>query len=392
LKATVSKRSLTISDHEVESNDHFISSEGNKRCWSSSASYQSAKRSRTESEREPASKFFARLSAVNPIDCKELCDKVKKKCRELCEWNHYRFAGPHFVYMHLGNYKRIFESPYLITWKSVGKRYMMLIEEINKVYMLDEGNNVFSVDHIQFPFDAEYTSHLKDTLVIGEFVFDNFNGLFKPSFWINDIVFYNGNNVSKQPFKDRLKLISESIVKIRDSAIAKNYIEKTTQPFLVKNKYFFGLSALTKLLSPSFLATIPHKVDGLFFQPENDPYMPGECPNLLKWKENLTIEFRLKISDDSSDKNRFPKKNAQLFLSKEREDIPFTKMNYTPDLEKYNNKIISCSYKGNQWHFHRLRDDRPFPNARKTADSVLNAMKRPVTREVLCDLIKNQLK
>ena len=93
-----------------------------------------------------------------------------------------------------------------------------------------------------------------------------------------------------------------------------------------------------------------------------------------------------------SDKNRFPKKNAQLFLSKEREDIPFTKMNYTPDLEKYNNKIISCSYKGNQWHFHRLRDDRPFPNARKTADSVLNAMKRPVTREVLCDLIKNQLK
>jgi len=42
---------------------------------------------------------------------------------------------------------------------------MMLIEERDKVYMIDVGDNVFRVDGIQFPYDIEYTRHLKDTLV-----------------------------------------------------------------------------------------------------------------------------------------------------------------------------------------------------------------------------------
>ena len=67
-------------------------------------------------------------------------------------------------------------------------------------------------------------------------------------------------------------------------------------------------------------------------------------------------------------------------------------MKYSPDLEKYHNKIISCSYKDNEWHVYRLRDDRPFPNAVKTAEGVLYAMERSVTQEALCDLIKNQSK
>jgi len=191
--------------------------------------------------------------------------------------------------MYLGNYEKIVESPYMVTWKSVGKRYMMLIEDEDKVYMLDQGDYLFTVDHIQFPFDAEYTSHLKDTLIDGEFVIDNVDGLFKPSFWINDIITYNGEDVSRKPFPDRLKLISESIVRIHDSAIAKGRIKKTTQPFSIRNKYFFRLPAVNRLLSPKFLANIPHKVEGLFFQPEKDPYTTGECPNVLKWKDNLTI-------------------------------------------------------------------------------------------------------
>ena len=250
--------------------------------WSSTASNQPIKRSRIKPERNAFRKFFAPLPEVNLVGRKALRDGIQQKCQQFCSALPNRFPGSHSVCMHLENYKKIIESPYMVTWKSVGKRYMMLIEKENKVYMLDEGNSLFSVDHIQFPFDAEYSSHLKDTLVVGEFVFDNVDGLFKPSFWINDIIVYNGNDVSKKPFKDRLKFISESIVRIRDSAIAKGYIEKTTQPFLIKNKLFFGLPEVTKLLSPKYLATIPHKIDGLFFQPENDPYTTGECPNLLK--------------------------------------------------------------------------------------------------------------
>jgi hypothetical protein len=53
--------------------------------------------------------------------------------------------------------------------------------------------------------------------------------------------------------------------------------------------------------SPSrYLATVPYEIEGFIFLPEQDPYTPGEYPRVLKWKENDTIEFRLKISDKFS--------------------------------------------------------------------------------------------
>jgi mRNA-capping enzyme len=42
----------------------------------------------------------------------------------------------------------------------------------------------------------------------------------------------------------------------------------------------------------------------------------------------------------------------------------FTEMRYTQELRQYDNKIIECSYRDNQWHFHRHRTDKSFPNAK----------------------------
>lgn len=44
---------------------------------------------------------------------------------------------------------------------------MMLIEDKNKIYMFDRDNNVFQINHLRFPKDADYTSHLTNTLVDG---------------------------------------------------------------------------------------------------------------------------------------------------------------------------------------------------------------------------------
>ncbi len=289
--------------------------------------------------------------------------------------------------MHGGNYKTILQSPYMVTWKPVGKRYMMLIEEKDKVYMLDQGDNVFTVDHIQFPSDAEFTSHLKNTLVDGELIIDKVDGLDKPRFLINDIITYNGQDVSTKPFPHRLKLISESIVNIRNEAITNGHMKKTKQPFSIRKKDFFNLSAVNKLLSPKFLGTLPHEVEGLIFVPKKDPYTSGQCLRVLKWKENETINFRLQIVN-SSKIGALPEKKAHLFVNKMNN--PFATMRYSHNLQEYNNKIISCSYKDNQWVFHRLRDDRPFPNSQKAAMDVMYVLQRPVTRETLCDLIKSQ--
>lgn len=43
---------------------------------------------------------------------------------------------------------------------------------------------------------------------------------------------------------------------------------------------------------------------------------------------------------------------------------PFACMRYSADLRQYDNKIIECSYRDGQWHFHRERTDKSFPNAK----------------------------
>ncbi len=59
---------------------------------------------------------------------------------------------------------------------------------------------------------------------------------------------------------------------------------------------------------------------------------------------------------------QLPEKKAFLFVN--GMNTPFATMRYTPDLRHYDNKIIECSYLNGQWHFHRQRTDKSFPNAK----------------------------
>ncbi|UJR12231.1 hypothetical protein I4U23_016408 [Adineta vaga] len=376
---TLPQQYPTNNDYQVESDDRSTTSEGNKRCYQHHASNRPAKRFHIAPQRSTVPEFFLPLPEVRPVRYKPLREKIQQKYRELCRWSGQRFPGSEPVPMHRKNYANILQLPYMVTWKPVGKRYMMLIEEENKVYMLNQGKDLFSVDEIRFPYDADNTTHLKDTLVDGEVVCDKINGSNEASFFINDIIIYNGTDVTAYSFPDRLKLISESIVNIHNNAITKG-----TQPFRIRIKQFFRLSDMDKLLSREFRASIPHEVEGLFFLPERKPYRAGECPDVLKWKENETIDFRLNIVDNGA----HPEKKAHLFLS--RMNKPFAKMHYSSYLQKYDNKIVSCYYRDSDWYVYRLRHDRRYPNSEQTAMTVMNVMEKPVTKEDLRDLMKNQ--
>ncbi len=59
---------------------------------------------------------------------------------------------------------------------------------------------------------------------------------------------------------------------------------------------------------------------------------------------------------------QIPETKAYLFLNGLQK--PFSEMRFTHDLRQYDNKIIECSYHNGQWHFHRHRTDKSFPNAK----------------------------
>ncbi|CAF3676509.1 unnamed protein product [Rotaria socialis] len=378
---------LTNSDDEDEPNERPVGISGIKRPLSNAIEPPSKRLH--EAPRSSNPQFAVSLSGVFPI-CSQSTVTIQLKCQRMCEWTRRGFPGSQPVSMDITNYKTIVQSPYMVSWKADGTRYMMLIEDDNKIYMFDRDNNVFQISHLRFPKDAESTSHLTNTLIDGELVIDNVNGTKLPRYLIYDIITYENENVGKKPFRERLDIIRRSIVDVRNKAIAKGLVDKSLDPFSIRNKDFWDLAAVPKLVGPKFQAQIAHEVDGLIFQPELDPYLPGRSPRVLKWKEDNTIDFRLKIFVDKSKIGQLPEKKALLFVNGMQQ--PFANIPWSKELRQYDNKIIECSYRDHKWHFHRQRTDKSFPNAKETAFGAVEALQHPVTKELLCSLIDEHLK
>ncbi|UJR22696.1 hypothetical protein I4U23_025732 [Adineta vaga] len=378
---------LTNSDDEDEPNERPVATGGVKRP-ASNFYEQSNKRSHVEPQKTNP-QFAVNLPGVTPICTQSLMTSIQLKCQRMCEWNGRGFPGSQPVSMDNTNYKLIIQSPYMVSWKADGTRYMMLIEDENKIYMFDRDNTVFEISHLRFPYDAEYTRHLTNTLVDGELVLDNVNGTKVPRFLIYDIIIYENENVGKKPFRERLDIIRRSIIDTRNQAITKGRIDRSRDPFSIRNKDFWDLSTLHKLVGTKFRSQIAHEVDGLIFQPEMDPYTVGRSPRVLKWKEDNTIDFRLKIVTEEK-AGQLSEKKAYLFVNGMKP--PFAGMRYHHNLRQYNNKIIECSFINNEWQFHRERTDKSFPNAKDTAFGAVRALEEPITKEILCSLIDEHLK
>jgi len=325
------------------------------------------------------------LSGVNKVMCPSIRTAAQFTIQEMCDWNLNGFPGSQPVSMDKNNYQMIVQSPYMVSWKADGTRYMMLIEDENKIYMFDRDNTVFKIDSLPFPLDRDYTRHLKNTLVDGEFVMDNANGQKIPRYFIYDIVAFEGINVGQKPFRERLDIIRRSIVDVRNEAAQRGRFDKSRDTFSVRPKQFDDLSHVKRFLTPEFRSQIGHEMDGLIFQPELDPYVPGQSSRVLKWKQDHTIDFRLRICTQPPQIGCPRERIALLYVGGMQR--PFSKMIYTPKLRQYDGKIIECTFQNNQWRFLRERTDKSFPNAFKTAQGALTAAQHPIEPAMLCSII-----
>ncbi len=64
-------------------------------------------------------------------------------------------------------------------------------------------------------------------------------------------------------------------------------------------------------------------------------------------------------------------------------DLPYGKIKVNKTLRDLNGRIIECKWENNEWKFMRERTDKSYPNALRTAVSVCNSIKFPVTEEML---------
>uniref|UniRef100_A0A3P9A8P9 mRNA-capping enzyme n=1 Tax=Esox lucius TaxID=8010 RepID=A0A3P9A8P9_ESOLU len=269
------------------------------------------------------------VKGVTQVTTQPKLAEIQRKVQELAEWEKSGFPGAQPVSMDRRNLRLLEQNPYKVSWKADGTRYMMLIDGKNEVYMIDRDNSVFHIANLEFPFRKDLRVHLCNTLLDGEMIIDKVNGQPVPRYLIYDIIKFNGQPVGQCDFKIRLLCIEKEIISPRMEKMKTGQIDKTKEPFSVRNKPFFDLHAARKLLEGSFTSQVSHEVDGLIFQP---------CG-----------------------------------ASKE--------------LKQYDNKIIECSFNNNTWVFMRQRVDKSFPNSYDTAMAVCNSIQHPVTKEILYEFL-----
>lgn len=199
-------------------------------------------------------------------------------------------------------------------------------------------------------------------------VIDTVNGEEIPRYLVYDIVRFDDKDVGKLPFYPiRQQCIENEIIKPRYIAIQKGIINKNAEPFSVRKKEFWPITQAHQLLGEKFARTLSHEPDGLIFQPSNEPYVAGTCPDVLKWKplELNSIDFRLKIAKQEG-QGIISTKVGYLFVG--QLDRPFGCMKWTKAIKNLDNKIIECKYENGEWKFMRERTDKSFPNSYKTAE------------------------
>uniref|UniRef100_A0AAF5CZB4 mRNA-capping enzyme n=1 Tax=Strongyloides stercoralis TaxID=6248 RepID=A0AAF5CZB4_STRER len=338
------------------------------------------------------------VKCVEYVEDTFLCNQLRSIIKGYCRYERNDFPGSQPVSLerspNLNNFEYLFNEDYMVSWKADGVRYLVFIKDEDEIYAFDRNNDVFKINNLYFPHRKKHR-HIKDTLVDTEIIMektpiseDKFKTI--PRMLIYDVIHYEDTQVVDCDYRKRIMCIQREIIEPRKKAMFEGKIIREKEEISVRWKQFYDLSAVPKLFEPKFYSTLGHDIDGLIFQPVKDPYVGGRFDKLLKWKppEQSSIDFKLQIKKVEK-MGDIPKFVGFLYVSGQQK--PFAQMKATKSLQKYDGKIIECNFINNQWTFMRERTDKSWPNGLKTAMSVLNTIKYPVTRELLIRSITSRM-
>lgn len=339
---------------------------------------------------------------LNPVFCEpsvrgiEACpdpeevSRIQSLVQSIIGWKGKNFAGAQPVSMDMRNINNLVNKKYMVSWKADGTRYLMMINGRGKVYMIDRENSIFCVRNLTFPHRKAMDTHLSNTLLDGEFVMDvDPNTKHKiPRFLIYDIIKFENDDVGKISFQVRLQCITKEIIFARDEAFKLGKFNKQQEPFSIRQKLFYKLGDTKKLLCKEFEKQITHGIDGLIYQPVDEPYTGGRCDTILKWKPSTmnSVDFKL-IIKVHEEIGMLTEKVGELYVT--GYDQPFSQIRITKSISGMHNKIIECRWHDERWDFMRERTDKTTPNHISTAMAVCESIKNPVTENYLLNLIQN---
>jgi hypothetical protein len=324
------------------------------------------------------------LRESNPRDS-ALINEIRFECRAMCGWERENFPGSQPVSLTRRNLDTLRRIPYVVCEKSDGERHMLLIFN-RETYIIDRMFNIYRVQ-VAFP-SLESTS-----LLDGELIVDRADGDKSPGrvrYLVYDAVKVCGKDVSKETLLYRLRSAFLELIKPRKS--------NPSDAFAVYVKDFFDVRHSSSIVFP-YGCRLPHECDGLIFTPADDPYKPGTCQRLLKWKPahlntvDFVIELVMGYEPDQLHAKLLPavagvQKFTGIWLARSGPMWSWLVENR----KEVNNKVVECGWDPNAytfvptnrkefvstgtWHkeggwvLHRVRDDRTSPNDESVVEKV----------------------
>ncbi|KAH8266560.1 hypothetical protein KR018_001419, partial [Drosophila ironensis] len=333
--------------------------------------------------------FMAGVPGVRQVCDQPRLGDLQRKVQDWCHWRKTGFPGAQPVSMDRNNIKRLSEIPYRVSWKADGTRYMMLIDGRDEVYFFDRNHSCFQVENVAFVDGKNLNDHLEGTLLDGEMVLDKIGETVTPRYLVYDIVRLSHRDVKDEPFfPNRLDYIKKEVIGPRILGMKHGIINQRLQAFSVRGKDFWDIWMSARLLGEKFARTLAHEPDGLIFQPSQQPYLPGVCSDVFKWKphEMNSVDFRLKVIMERGE-GLLTKKVGFLYVG--GHDAAFGRMQkLTKEVRELDNKIVECTMNqfGN-WEFMRERTDKKHPNSFNTACAVVESITHPITKDYLLNYI-----
>ncbi|PIK49875.1 putative mRNA-capping enzyme [Apostichopus japonicus] len=309
--------------------------------------------------------FMEGVKGVEIVTEFEKLTRLRRKVERMCGFSKHEFPGCQPVSMDMQNIGHIQQMHYKVSWKADGLRYMLLIDGARQNYFFDRDHTIFSAPVFKFP-KRKSEGFLSDTLVDG------------------------GEEVGKMNYDVRLQCIQKEIINVRHEYMQKGWINKQQEPFSIRRKEFWDITKTKNILTGHFSKQISHETDGLIFQPFKEPYFPGRCRILLKWKppSQNSVDFRLVITEVQAT-GCLKESKGLLYVNHMKE--PFAQMPITNALKKYNKKIVECKFdqKEAALGLHAGKNGQELSNAYTTAVAVCQSIMKPVTKDKLLDFIEN---
>lgn len=241
------------------------------------------------------------------------------------------FPGPQPVSIERRHIPILKQNPYVVCEKTDGVRHVLMCfkHEGKKVVVMINRNLECKV----VPIRMQHT----DVILDGELV-QCHDG--KWLYMVYDIV-EPGN------FPDRYE---------KARAVTSKILKVAKDPFKVQLKTFYTMDQFPQFLEQKY----PYETDGFVFTPVAEPIKIGTHETMFKWKplEQNTIDFQLKKRPQTTNWGLYVQDKGALIYECE---IPHDD-SYVED------QIAECKFikKGHTWQPIKVREDKNFPNARRT--------------------------